>query len=435
MSWDFRTDDEYQEKLDWADGFVRERIEPLDLVLKDPLDFTDPFRNEVVPELQADVKEQGLWAAHLGPELGGQGFGQLKLALLNEILGQSRCAPAVFGCQAPDSGNAEILAAYGSPELKARYLQPLLDGHIASCFSMTEPQGGSDPAVFTTMAALDGDEWVIDGEKWFSSGFDRASFLIVMAVTDPDQPVKSRSSMFVVPRDTPGLELIRSVGVVGRPGEGVHGYVRYRGVRVPADHILGPRGGAFAVAQTRLGGGRIHHAMRTVGAARRALDMLCERALSRTTKGDQLANKQMVQEMVADSWIELEQFRLLVMRTAWKIDEVKDYRVVRGDIAAVKILLPKVMGEIARRAIQVHGALGVSDEMPLVGMLVNGITLGIADGPTEVHKVTLARQVLSRYQPAPGLFPTAHVPARRQAALERYDEALRRHGRLATAEE
>jgi acyl-CoA dehydrogenase len=280
--------------------------------------------------------------------------------------------------------------------------------------------------VFTTSAVPDGDEWVINGEKWFSSGAERASFVIVMAITDPDEPITSAASMFIVPKGTPGLEVIRSVGVAGRPREAVHAYLRYRDVRVPADHLLGSRGGAFAVAQTRLGGGRIHHAMRTVGAARRAFDMMCERAVSRRTKGEQLARKQLVQEMVADSWIELEQFRLLVLRTAWKIDQYHDYKRVRGDIAAVKVMLPKVMTAIAQRAIQIHGALGVSDEMPLVGMLVNGITLGIADGPTEVHKVTVARQVLGRYSPAPGLFPTAHLPARKDAARAKYADLLER---------
>jgi acyl-CoA dehydrogenase len=427
MSWDFETDADFKGQLEWVAEFVHDRIEPLDLLIRDPLDFQDPFRMEVIPRLQDEVKARGLWAVHLGPELGGQGYGQLKLALLNEVLGQSRCAPAVFGCQAPDSGNAEILAAYGSPELKERYLQPLLDGRIASSFSMTEPQGGSDPGVFTTTAVADGDEWVINGEKWFSSGVDRASFIIVMAITDPEEPIQRAASMFVVPRDSKGLEVMRNVAVVARPGEGVHAYLRYNDVRVPGDHLLGSRGGGFAVAQTRLGGGRIHHAMRTVGAARKAFDMLCERAVSRTTKGERLGDKQLVQEMVAESWIELEQFRLLVLRTAWKIDRLNDYKKVRGDIAAVKIMLPKVMTAIAQRAIQIHGALGVSDEMPLVGMLVNGITLGIADGPTEVHKVTVARQVLRGYRPADGLFPTQHLPARREEARRRYADEVLRH--------
>jgi acyl-CoA dehydrogenase len=425
--WDFETPPEMQADLDWIAAFMHEQIELLDLVIADPMDVEDPLRAELIPPLQAQVKARGLWAAHLGPELGGQGFGQVRLGLMNELLGQSRCAPSVFGCQAPDSGNAEILAAYGTPELRERYLSPLLNGEIASCFSMTEPQGGADPGVFTTRAELDGGHWVINGEKWFSSGAERAAFIIVMAITDPDQPIARAASMFVIPKGTPGVEIVRNAGVPAR-GEATHAYVRYCDVRVPKDHILGGQGQGFAVAQTRLGGGRIHHAMRTVGAARRALDMMCERALSRRTKGESLATKQLVQEMIADSWLELEQFRLLVLRTAWRIDRFHDYKRVRGDIAAVKVALPKLMTAIAQRAIQVHGALGVSDEMPLVGMLVNGITLGIADGPTEVHKVTLARRVLADYQPAPGLFPTEHLPERREAARKKYADALARHG-------
>ena len=225
------------------------------------------MRQALIPPLQQIVKERGLWATHLGAHLGGPGYGQMKLALLNEILGRSECAPIVFGSQAPDSGNSEILAHYGTPELKERYLEPLLDNRIVSCFSMTEPQGGADPKVFTTEAVQDGNHWVINGEKWYSSFASMASFIIVMAMTDPDAPPYQRYSMFVVPGDTPGINVLRDVGLGYQPpgGGGREGYVRYENVRVPDDHMLGPRGGAFVVAQTRLGGGRIHHAMRTVG--------------------------------------------------------------------------------------------------------------------------------------------------------------------------
>ena len=341
--WDFETEPEFQEKLDWAADFVHSEVAPVDALVVDPLNLADPIRQAIVPPLQRIVKTHGLWACHLGPELGGPGYGQLKLALLNEILGRSRCAPAVFGSQAPDSGNAEILAHYGSEELKPRYLRPLLDGEIVSCFSMTELQGGADPLVIETRAELDGDEWVINGEKWFSSGADRSQFIIVMAVTDPDNEPYHRMSMFVVPRETPGLTIIRNVRVAALGHPPTHAYLRYDDVRVPADHLLGARGNAFVVAQTRLGGGRIHHAMRAVGMAQSALDMMCERAVSRTTKGELLGRKQMVQEMIADSWTELEQFRLLVLRTAWRIDRYQDYKRVRADIAAVKAAMPKVV--------------------------------------------------------------------------------------------
>ncbi|HVR30399.1 MAG TPA: acyl-CoA dehydrogenase family protein, partial [Thermoanaerobaculia bacterium] len=364
MTWDFETEPEYQRQLDWVDAFVREEVEPLDFVLGSPYDLADPGRRKLVPPLQKRVQERGLWACHLGPELGGAGYGQVKLALLNEILGRSRFGPTVFGCQAPDSGNGEILAHYGTPEQKERWLEPLLRNEIVSCYSMTEPQGGADPKVFTTRARADGDEWVIDGEKWFSSNARYASFLIVMAVTDPDAPPYRRLSMLVVPRDTPGLEIVRNVGIGQEAAEeGAHGYVRYTGVRVPKDHLLGAPGQGFVVAQTRLGGGRIHHAMRTVAKVKKAFHQMCERALSRHTQGELLAAKQLVQEKIADSYLDIEQFRLLVLRTAWRIDRYKDYKLVRGDISAVKAAMPRVYLDVYARALQVHGALGLSNEM------------------------------------------------------------------------
>ncbi|MEO5898763.1 MAG: acyl-CoA dehydrogenase family protein [Ilumatobacteraceae bacterium] len=428
MGWEFETDDDYQEELDWARDFVRDEVEPLDFVIEHPYDMTDPVRMELIPPLQEKVKARGLWACHLGADLGGPGYGQVKLALLNEILGTARAASIVFGCQAPDSGNAEILAHYGTPEQKDQYLKPLLANDIVSCFSMTEPQGGADPKVFTTRAELDGDMWVINGEKWFSSHARFASFLIVMAVSEPDNPPYNQMSMFIVPTDTPGVEIIRNVGMgYEQPTEGTHAYVRYTDGRVPRDAMLGDRGGAFVVAQTRLGGGRIHHAMRTVGMVQRAFDMMCERALSRNTQGELLGRKQLVQGMIADSWIEMESFRLLVMRTAWRIDKYKDYKRVRKDISAVKAAMPRVFHDVAARALQIHGSLGVSNEMPFAHMLIESFHMGLADGPTEVHKVTVARQVLSEYTPTTGMFPTRHMPALREAAIARYSDVIERH--------
>jgi acyl-CoA dehydrogenase len=421
MAWSFETDPDFQKKLDWADAFVRTEVEPLDHLLGAIYDVKNPDNIRLVRPLQAKVKAAGLWACHLGPELGGPGYGQVKLALLNEILGRSDFAPVVFGCQAPDTGNAEILAHYGTPEQKARFLQPLLDNEIVSCFSMTEPHGGADPLVFTTRATRDGDDWVINGEKWFSSNARWADFLIVMAVTDPDAAPHQRMSMFIVPSDTPGIEILRNVGFAGER-EPAHAYVRYTDVRVPLDHLLGDRGDGFGVAQTRLGGGRIHHAMRTIGEAKKALDMMCERALSRVTQGERLADKQMVQEKIADSWIELKQFRLLVLETAWLIDKHQDYRKVRKDIAAVKVAMPKVLNDIASRALQIHGSIGVSTEMPFVRQIVTSYVMGLADGPTEVHKVTVARQVLRDYRPTNDLFPAYNLIAARERALEQYPE-------------
>jgi acyl-CoA dehydrogenase len=423
MSWDFETEPEFQKELEWIDKFVREEVEPLDYVLESPYDVRDANRNKLVRPLQAEVRKRKLWACHLEPELGGQGYGQVKLALMNEILGRSRFAPTVFGCQAPDSGNGEILAKYGTPEQKKRYLEPLLANDIVSCFSMTEPQGGADPKVFTTHAELHGDNWVINGEKWFSSNAEYSSFLIAMVVTDPDAPPYKRLSTFIVPTDAPGVNIVRSLGV-GQEVKGTHSYVRYQDVQVPKDHLLGPRGGGFVVAQTRLGGGRIHHAMRTIGQVRKSFDLMCERALSRTTQGSLLADKQMVQEKIADSWIDIEQFRLLVLRTAWRIDKHKDYLKVRKDIAAVKAAMPKVFHDVVVRALQIHGSLGVTPEMPFAEQVMESFVMGLADGPTEVHKITLARQVLREYKGTAGLFPSGHIPALREAAIRKFADRI-----------
>lgn len=416
MTWSFETDPDFQASLDWAENFMRTEVEPLDTIIASPYDLDDPFRKQLIPPLQAQVRANGLWACHLRPELGGQGYGQLKLALLNEIVGRSDCGPTVFGSQPPDSGNSEIIAAYGTLEQQERYLEPLLSNTIVSCFSMTEPQGGADPSLFTTTATLDGDEWVIEGHKWFSSNAKFASVFIVVAVTEPEQPVQHRMSLFVVPADTPGIKILRNVGRgdhVG--GEGTHGYIHYDQVRVPRDALLGERGAGFQVAQARLNGGRMHHAMRTIGKARRVFEMLCERAVSRHTRGEQLAKKQLVQEMVADSWLELEQFRLLVLQTAWKADKY-GYGALRAEIAAVKALMPTVLRNVTSRAIQLHGSLGTTNEMPLVAYLLDGFTMGLADGPTEVHKSTLARQILREVTPAPGIFPSEHIPGLREQA-------------------
>jgi acyl-CoA dehydrogenase len=426
MAWDFETEPEYQELLDWADEFVREEVEPLDFAFPH-LQFTplEGPRRDLINGLKQQVKDKGLWATHLGPELGGQGHGQLKLALLNEILGRSLWASVVFGCQAPDTGNAEIIAHYGTDEQKATYLQPLLDGELFSCYSMTEPHAGADPTMFTTRAERDGDEWVINGWKFFSSNARTASFLIVMAVSNPDVSAYQGMSMFLVPTDTPGVKIERNVGLYGEePGAGSHALIHYDNVRVPATALLGGEGQAFVVAQTRLGGGRIHHAMRTVGVARKVFDAMCERALSRETQGSLLADKQFVQGYIADSYAQLEQFRLFVIQTAWKIDRYNDYKRVRKDIAVAKVVMPTLLHDIAWRAMQVHGALGVSNEMPFGGALIGASVMGLADGPTEVHKVTIARQVLREHRAAEGLWPSQWIPGRVEAAKAKFADLL-----------
>ncbi|MBM3658662.1 MAG: acyl-CoA dehydrogenase [Actinobacteria bacterium] len=426
MAWDFETDPEFQEKLDWVDRFVREECEPLDLAFPH-LQFhpLTPERRSVIDPLKEEVKRQGLWATHLGPELGGQGYGQLKLALLNEILGRSLWSSIVFGCQAPDTGNAEIIAHYGTAEQKEKYLQPLLDGECFSSYSMTEPHAGADPTLFKCRAHKDGDEWVINGWKYFSSNAKTASFLIVMAVTDPEVSAYQGMSMFLVPTDTPGIKIERNVGLWGEElNQGSHALIHYDEVRVPADNLLGGEGQAFAIAQTRLGGGRIHHAMRTIAVSQKALDMMCERALSREVSGGKLAEKQFVQGYIADSYAQLIQFRLFVLYTAWEIDKYNDYKKVRKDIAVAKVVMPTVLHDIAWRAMQVHGALGTTNEMPFFGMVHSAGVMGLADGPTEVHKVTIARQVLRNYEATDGMWPTQWIPGKVEAAKAKFAHVL-----------
>ncbi|MBV9934174.1 MAG: acyl-CoA dehydrogenase family protein [Actinobacteria bacterium] len=426
MGWEFETDPEFQEQLDWADAFVREEVEPLDLIW--PHEQFTPLtgaRRAAVQPLKEEVRRQGLWATHLGADLGGQGYGQVKLALLNEILGRSGWAPVVFGCQAPDTGNAEIIAHYGTEEQKEKYLKPLLEGELFSCYSMTEPHAGADPTMFKTRAVKDGEEWVIDGWKFFSSNAKTASFLIVMAVTNPDVSPYKGMSMFLVPTDTPGVNIVRNIGLHGEPlNEGSHALIHYDNVHVPADALLGGEGQAFVIAQTRLGGGRIHHAMRTIGLASKAIDMMCERALSRETQGSLLAEKQFVQGYIADSYAQLLQFRLMVLYTAWEIDRYNDYKRVRKDIAAVKVVMPTVLHDIAWRAMQVHGALGVTNEMPFLGMVTGAAVMGLADGPTEVHQVTIARQVLKEHKAADDAWPTEWIPRKLDAAREKLAEFI-----------
>jgi acyl-CoA dehydrogenase len=423
--WDFSTEPEFQAKLDWMDEFIREELEPLDLVAGGhAYDRHGDQLRRLVRSLQQQVKDRGLWACHLGPELGGQGYGQLKLALMNELIGRSNWAPVIFGCQAPDTGNAEILAMYGTPEQKARYLQPLLDGEVFSAFSMTEPHAGADPRLFRTRAVRDGAEWVITGEKYFTSNAAAAAFLIVMAVTDPDAHPYKRMSMFLVPADTPGIEIVRNIGTMGeRPGHGMHAYIRYNDARVAADGLLGEVGGAFAISQARLGGGRIHHAMRTVASVKKAFDMMCERALSRQTTDGKLADKQLVQAAIADSYLQIQQFRLLVLHTAWLIDQ-SSTREARTQIAACKVAAARVYHDVVYRAMHIHGALGVSNETPLARLWQSAPLMGIMDGPTEVHQASIARRVLRGYEPAPGLWPTEFLPDKIAAAHAKYDALL-----------
>ncbi|QEN16654.1 acyl-CoA dehydrogenase family protein [Mycolicibacterium sp. ELW1] len=427
MAWDFSTEPEFEEKLEWIRTFVRDEIEPLEVIFPscEFLPLNDE-RRRIVDPLKQKVRDQGLWAPHLGPELGGQGFGAVKLTLINEILGRATWSSIIFGTQAPDTGNAEILARFGTEEQKQRYLTGLLSGEIFSTFSMTEPQGGSDPRVFTTRAVRDGDDWVINGRKYWSSNASVASFFIVVAITDPDVPVHTGASTFLVPADTPGVHIEATHHLVGsQPHDPGHSLVHYDNVRVPASAMLGEEGHGFGVAQSRLAGGRLHHAMRSIGVAQRAIDAMARRAKSRFTQGSLLADKQLIQEMVADSFVELTQFRLMVLHAAWLVDTAGE-RAAREEIAACKIATASVLKSIGLRAIQVHGGLGLTDQMPLTSVLMGGITLGLADGPTEAHKVNLARQLLKGYEAEDPVWPSEFLPNRIERAREKYGHLVDR---------
>ncbi|MEU1370880.1 acyl-CoA dehydrogenase family protein [Streptomyces sp. NPDC005803] len=430
--WDFSTEPEFEKELQWMREFVLEEVGPLDL-LWPHFDHRVPptWLKKVIDPLKRQVKNRGLWACHLGPELGGRGFGQVKLSLMNEIISPFQWGPTIFGVQGPDTGNAEIIAHYGTPEQRERYLQPLLDGELFSAFSMTEPQGGADPLAFRCAAERDGDGWVINGEKFFTSNSEHAAFLIVMAVTDADADPHRRMSMFLVPRDTPGIVTARRTRYMGEPEDAMdHALVRYENVRVADEGLLGEPGQGFEIAQTRLSGGRIHHAMRAVGQAKYAFDMACERVLSRSTRGRPLADQQLVQLAIADSYAQIEQFRLFVLRTAWRIDQGRGYsKDVRRDIAVAKVLSARVAHDVTERAMHLHGALGLSNEMPFGGMWQLAPGYGVWDGPTESHVTSAARLILRDHKPAPGDLPTEWLPARVEAARAKHADALAEQAR------
>jgi len=343
------------------------------------------------------AKAAGLWNLFLPDEKYGAGLKNWEYGMLAEIMGRSLAASSAFNCAAPDTGNMEILAEFGTPEQKKRWLEPLLEGDIRSCFSMTEPEvAGSDPTLLRTRAVRDGKHWVINGHKWFTSGAIGASVAIVMAVTNPDSAPHLRASMILVPTDAPGFNLIRPVPVMGHAGGGGHCEIRYEDCRVPAENLLGPEGAGFMIAQARLGPGRIHHCMRAIGAAERALEMMCRRAATRVAFGGPLAEKQFVQDMIAMSRMEVDQARLLVLHAAWKMDTVGK-KEARQEISMIKVVAANVCMNVLDRAIQVHGALGVSDDTPLARMWRDLRMLRLADGPDEVHKAVIARRELKRF--------------------------------------
>jgi len=317
--------------------------------------------------------------------------------VLCEEMGRSPAvAPMAFNCSAPDTGNTEIIAEHGTDEQREQWLTPLLEGEIRSCFSMTEPEtSGSDPTQLAGRAELDGDEWVINAHKWFTSGYNGASIAIAMVVTDPDAAPHKRASMIMVPIDTPGFEGIRPVPVMGHTAGPGHWEVRYEDCRVPADNLLGERGAGFVIAQDRLGPGRIHHCMRAIGTAERAIEMMCDRANSRHAFGGPLADKQFIQDFVAKSRMEIDQARLLTLYAAWKMD-TEGKRAARQEISMIKVIAANVVMDVLDRAIQTHGSLGMTDDTPLAALWRFSRMLRLADGPDEVHKMVIARRELNR---------------------------------------
>ncbi len=427
MTWSFATDPAFDEQLSWMRDFVRAEVFPLETL--EDID-EESFRLLIGP-LQQQVKEKGLWAAHLPPELGGRGFGQVNLALMHEILGMSAMAPVVFGNQAPDSGNAELIALAGSDAQKERWLWPLLAGKLKSGFSMTEPEmAGSDPSQLMTRASRVADGWVLDGHKWFTSNGSAADFLIVMAVTG--ESARDGASMFIVPTDLDGVEIVRDiptmeqpVGWAGRFHAGGYGHseIRYRSVKLTNDNLLGDEGGGYRLAQARLGPGRLHHCMRWIGQSRRAFDMLCERAVSRAVQGGVLATKQTVQNWIADSAAEIEAARLLTLQAAWTVDQ-RGSAGARVEISMIKYFGAAVLYNVIDRALQAHGALGYSTDLPLEAMYRNARGARIYDGPDEVHRTAVARLILRGYTPTE--VPSEHVPTRRAAAQEKFAALLER---------
>ena len=344
------------------------------------------------------AKADGLWNLFMPDERFGPGLSNWEYGLLCEEMGRSpMAAPMAFNCSAPDTGNMEILAEHGTAEQRELWLEPLLEGRIRSCFSMTEPEvSGSDPTLLQARAWLDGDEWVVDGHKWFTSGAVGADLAIAMVVTDPDAHPYARASMICVPTDTPGFNLVRPISVMGHDGGPGHCEIRYEECRVPKGFLLGERGAGFAIAQDRLGPGRIHHCMRAIGTAERAHEMMCRRANERSAFGGPLGEKQFVQESIAASRMEIDQARLLTLYAAWKMD-TEGKRAARQAISAIKIVAANMVMDVLDRAIQVHGSLGMTDDTPLAIMWRFSRMLRLADGPDEVHKMVLARRELNRW--------------------------------------
>jgi acyl-CoA dehydrogenase len=385
-------------------AFMDESVYPAEAVYERQMSESgDPHHHPpIVEELKKEARSRGLWNLFLpDPELGA-GLSVLEYAPLAEITGRSPdLAPEALNCSAPDTGNMEILHLFGTPEQKETWLSPLLEGEIRSCFSMTEPDvDSSDATNIRTRIRRDGDEYRITGKKWFSSGAasERCKVSIVMGVTDPDAEPHRRQSMVLVPMDTPGVEVERQPTVFGYQDRGGHPQIRFDEARVPVTNLLGEQGGGFAIAQARLGPGRIHHCMRAIGAAERCLDLMVQRSQARTAFGRPLAEQGVIREWIADARIRIEQARLLVLKTAWMIDEV-GVKAARTEIAAIKVVAPALLTDVSDRAIQLFGAAGFTEDFPLARFYSMGRWLQIADGPDEVHRRSVARAELGRLGP------------------------------------
>ncbi len=393
---DFSHSPRVQELQGQLTEFMDQQVYPSEPVYQEQMALAgDPHHHpEIIEDLKRQARSRGLWNLFLPDAEVGGGLSNLEYAPLAEITGRSpQIAPESINCSAPDTGNMEILHMFGTEEQKQTWLVPLLEGEIRSCFSMTEPDvASSDATNIKTRIEADGDDLVISGRKWFSSGAasPRCKMSIVMGVTDPEAESHRRQSMVIVPLDTPGVVIEREPTVFGYQDRGGHPQILFDGVRVGASNLLGERGGGFAIAQARLGPGRIHHCMRAIGAAERCLDLMVERSQARTAFGRPLSEQGVIQEWIAEARIRIEQARLLVLKTAWMIDNV-GAKAARTEIAAIKVVAPAVLTYVADRAIQLFGAAGFTEDFPIAGLYSMGRWLQIADGPDEVHRRTVAR--------------------------------------------
>lgn len=394
---DFAIPSHLVDTLAAVDRLLAERIIPAEAaVLEQGFVKAAPL----LAELRAAVQAAGLWGPQIPKDAGGMGLGLVDHALISERIGRSPLGHYAFGCQAPDAGNLEVLHKWGTAEQKARWMAPLAKGEIRSCFSMTEPENaGSNPTLLSCTATLDGDHWVVDGHKWFTTGADGAAFAIVMAVTNPEATPHARASMIIVPTDTPGFELVRNIPIMGDAGGGwaSHGEIRYHGCRVPKANLLGPQGAGFLIAQERLGPGRIHHCMRWIGICERTFQLMCQRAVSREIAPDKtLASRQIIQAWIAEARAEIDAARLMTLAAAWTI-ESQGFQAARDQVSLIKFFVADVMMRLIDRAIQVHGALGVTSDTLLAHYYVHERGARIYDGPDEVHKMVVAKRLLAQY--------------------------------------